>query len=120
VTVFVPANDARGPAASLRRGHLTPPMGAATGVASGRPWLKGITEAWGTRSILMDEETAEQIRGLAAESHPLEAKVRQAILEYILSEAGDVVSAREIRDVAEAFAWVTDPGQAHGSRENRD
>ncbi len=68
----------------------------------------------------MDEETAQQIRGLAAESHLLEAKVRQAILERVEAESSEAVGAAEIRDVAEAFAWVTNPGQAHGSRGTRD
>ena len=65
----------------------------------------------------MDEETAQQIRGQAAESHLLEAKVRQAILEQVHAEQSEAVGAAEIRDVAEAFAWLTNPGQAHGSRE---
>jgi hypothetical protein len=62
----------------------------------------------------MDEETAQQIRGLAPESDLLEAKVRQAILGQIQAEVSEVVGAAEIRDVAEAFAWVTNPGEAHG------
>jgi hypothetical protein len=48
------------------------------------------------------------------ESHVLEQQVRRVVLEQILSEAGKVVGAREILDVAEAFAWVTNPAQAHG------
>ena len=64
----------------------------------------------------MDEETAQQIRALAVESHSLEAKVRQAILECVRAEESEVVGAAEIRDLAEAFAWVTNPGQAHGGR----
>jgi hypothetical protein len=68
----------------------------------------------------MDEETAQQSRGLAAESYSLEVKVRQAILEQVQAEGSEVVGAAEIREVAEAFAWVTNPGQAHGSRGTRD
>ncbi len=60
------------------------------------------------------EELLGMVGGLTAGSHVLEAQVRQAILERILAEAGEVVGAREIRDVAEAFAWVTNPGQDHG------
>ena len=62
----------------------------------------------------MPERTAEEIRGLAAGSHLLEAKVRHAILEQLLSEGPEVVGAREILDLAEAFAWVTNPAQSHG------
>jgi hypothetical protein len=68
----------------------------------------------------MDEGTAEHIRGLAAESHLLEAKVRQAILGQVQAEGSEVVGAAEIRKVAEAFAWVTNPGQTHGSHRTRD
>ena len=68
----------------------------------------------------MDEETAQQTRGLAVESRSLEARVRQAILGQVQAEGSEVVGAAEIRDVAEAFAWVTNPAQAHGSRGTRD
>ncbi len=64
----------------------------------------------------IDEETAKTIRGLAAESHLLEASVRRAILEQLLTQGTQVVGAKEILDLAEAFAWVTNPGQAHGGR----
>jgi hypothetical protein len=64
----------------------------------------------------IDEETAQRIRGLAVESHVLEASVRRAILEQLLTQGTQVVGAREILDLAEAFAWVTNPGQAHGRR----
>ncbi len=60
------------------------------------------------------ERTAEEIRGLAAGSHLLEAQVRHAILEQLLSQATEVVGAREILDLAEGFAWVTNPAQRHG------
>ncbi len=53
----------------------------------------------------MDEETAQQVRALAVESHSLEAKVRQAILRQVQAEGSEAVGAAEIRDVAEAFAW---------------
>jgi hypothetical protein len=68
----------------------------------------------------MDEETAQEIRGLADDSRLLEAKVRQAILGQVQAEGSEVVGAAEIREVAEAFAWVTNPGQPHGSRGIRD
>ena len=64
----------------------------------------------------IDEETAQRIRGLAAESHLLEASVRRAILEQLQTQGSQVVGAREILDLAEAFAWVTNPGQSHGGR----
>ncbi|HEX4539161.1 MAG TPA: hypothetical protein VH112_02870 [Acidimicrobiales bacterium] len=64
----------------------------------------------------IDEETAQRIRGFAAESHLLEASVRRAILEQLQTQGSQVVGAREILDLAEAFAWVTNPGQAHGGR----
>jgi hypothetical protein len=47
-------------------------------------------------------------------SHLLEAKVRNAILGQLRSQGDEVVGAKEILDLAEAFAWVTNPGQAHG------
>jgi hypothetical protein len=61
----------------------------------------------------MDEETAQQIRALAVESHLLEAKVRQAILEHVHAEQSEAAGAAEIRDVAEAFARVTNPARGH-------
>jgi hypothetical protein len=64
----------------------------------------------------MDEGTLEQIGRLAARSHVLEAEVRKAILEQIDSQGSEVVGAAEIRDLAEAFAWVTNPSQGHGNR----
>jgi ribosomal protein S12 methylthiotransferase accessory factor YcaO len=64
----------------------------------------------------IDEETTQRIRGMAAESHVLEAAVRRAILEQLQTQGTQVVGAREILDLAEAFAWVTNPGQAHGGR----
>jgi predicted polyphosphate/ATP-dependent NAD kinase len=64
----------------------------------------------------IDEQTAQRIRALAAESHLLEASVRRAILEQLLTQGTQVVGAREILDLAEGFAWVTNPGQAHGGR----
>jgi hypothetical protein len=60
------------------------------------------------------ERTAEEIRGLAAGSHLLEAKVRHAILEQLVSPGTEVVGTREILDLAEAFAWVTNPAERHG------
>ena len=74
-----------------------------------RPWEYGET-------MDIDEETTQRIRGLAAESHVLEASVRRAILEQLLTQGTQVVGAREILDLAEAFAWVTNPGHAHGGR----
>jgi hypothetical protein len=65
---------------------------------------------------VLDDDTAEQIRELAVGSHVLEAKVRRAILEQLLTQGEQVVGAREILDLAEAFAWVTNPGQTHSSR----
>ncbi|HEY3701004.1 MAG TPA: hypothetical protein VGL32_01990 [Acidimicrobiales bacterium] len=64
----------------------------------------------------IDEETTQRIRSMAAESHVLEAGVRRAILEQLQTQGTQVVGAREILDLAEAFAWVTNPGQAHGGR----
>jgi hypothetical protein len=61
----------------------------------------------------MDEETAQQIRALAVESHSLKAKVRQATLEHVHTEQSEAAGAAEIRDVAEAFARVTNPAQGH-------
>ncbi len=64
----------------------------------------------------IDEKTAERTQGLAAESHLLEASVRRAILEQLQTQGTQVVGAREILDLAEAFAWVTNPGHSHGGR----
>lgn len=66
------------------------------------------------RGALLDERTHEEIRRVAAGSHLLEAKVRRAILEQLAAQSSEVVGAKEILDLAEAFAWVTNPGQAHG------
>lgn len=63
---------------------------------------------------MLDDVTFEQVRELAMESHLLEAKVRNAILGQLRSQGDEVVGAKEIQDLAEAFAWVTNPGQAHG------
>ena len=57
---------------------------------------------------------AEQVRDLAVGSHLLEAQVRRAILAQLMAQSEQVVGAKEILDLAEAFAWVTNPGQAHG------
>jgi hypothetical protein len=63
---------------------------------------------------VLDDVTAEQVRELAIGSHLREAKVRNAILGQLLAQGEQVVGAKEILDLAEAFAWVTNPGQAHG------
>ena len=64
---------------------------------------------------MLDDATADQVRELAIGSHLLEAQVRQAILGgQLMAQASQVVGAKEILDLAEAFAWVTNPGQAHG------
>jgi hypothetical protein len=63
---------------------------------------------------VLDDATFEQVRELAMGSHLLEAKVRNAILGQLRSQGDEVVGAKEILDLAEAFAWVTNPGQAHG------
>jgi hypothetical protein len=63
---------------------------------------------------VLDDATAEQIRKLAIQSHRLEAQVRQAILGQLLAQGNEVVGAKEILDLAEGFAWVTNPSQAHG------
>jgi hypothetical protein len=63
---------------------------------------------------VLDDQTAEQVRQLAVGSHVLEAQVRRAILGQLSAQASEVVGAREILDLAEAFAWVTNPGQDHG------
>jgi hypothetical protein len=66
------------------------------------------------RYTVLDDQTAEQVRELAVGSHVLEAQVRRAILGQLSAQASEVVGAREILDLAEAFAWVTNPGQDHG------
>ena len=63
---------------------------------------------------VLDDAAAEQVRELAVGSHVLEAQVRRAILGQLLAQSNQVVGAKEILDLAEAFAWVTNPGQAHG------
>ena len=63
---------------------------------------------------MFDDGTAAHARELAAESHVLEARVRNAILVQLLAEATEVVGPKEILDLAEAFAWVTNPGRDHG------
>ncbi len=63
---------------------------------------------------MLDDDTAEQVRELAVSSHLLEAKVRNAILGQLLAQGNQVVGAKEILDLAEAFAWTTNPGQSHG------
>jgi hypothetical protein len=63
---------------------------------------------------VLDDEVAAQVRELAVGTHRLEAEVRRAILEQLSAQAGQVVGAREILDLAEAFAWATNPAQAHG------
>jgi hypothetical protein len=68
---------------------------------------------------VLDDVTAAQVRELAVGSHLLEAKVRQTILWRLYAQSEQAVSAREILDLAEAFAWATNPGQAHGVRRSR-
>lgn len=63
---------------------------------------------------MLDDASAEKVRELAIGSHRLEAQVRNAILGQLLAQANQVVGAKEILDLAEAFAWVTNPGQPHG------
>lgn len=63
---------------------------------------------------MLDDATAEQVRELAVGSHLLEAKVRNAILGQLMAQGEEVVGAKEILDLAEAFAWATNPGQNHG------
>jgi hypothetical protein len=63
---------------------------------------------------MFDEPTAAEVRELSVGSHLLEAQVRNAILGQLLAQGNEVVGAKEILDLAEAFAWVTNPGQAHG------
>jgi hypothetical protein len=66
---------------------------------------------------ISDDGHLEKIQALSAESHQLEAEVRHAILEQLKAQGSQVVGAREILDLAEAFAWVTNPAQAHGGRQ---
>lgn len=62
------------------------------------------------------DQGLERIERISTETHQLEAEVRRAILEQLLAQGSQVVGAREILDLAEAFAWVTNPAAAHGSR----
>ena len=48
--------------------------------------------------------------------HTLEQDVRRGLLEQIRSQAQQVVGTREIVDLSEAFAWLTNPAQGHGAR----
>ena len=64
----------------------------------------------------MEDQTLDRIERISAETHLLEAEVRRAILEQLLAQGSQVVGAREILDLAEAFAWVTNPASAHGGR----
>jgi len=53
---------------------------------------------------MLPDDTAEEIRALAVQSHVLEASVRRAILEQLQAQGSEVVGAKEILDLAEAFA----------------
>jgi hypothetical protein len=64
----------------------------------------------------IDDDGLEQLERISAETHKLEAQVRRAILEQLLAQGSQVVGAREILDLAEAFAWVTNPASGHGGR----
>jgi hypothetical protein len=64
----------------------------------------------------VEDQRLDQIDRISGETHRLEAEVRRAILEQLLAQANQVVGAREILDLAEAFAWVTNPASAHGGR----
>jgi hypothetical protein len=64
----------------------------------------------------VEDQRLDQIDRISVESHRLEAEVRRAILEQLLAQGNQVVGAREILDLAEAFAWVTNPASAHGGR----
>ena len=64
----------------------------------------------------IEGERLDQIERISAETHKLEAEVRRAILQQLLAQGNQVVGAREILDLAEAFAWVTNPASAHGGR----
>jgi hypothetical protein len=64
----------------------------------------------------VEDEKLERIDRISAENHRLEAEVRHVILEQLLAQGSQVVGAREILDLAEAFAWVTNPASAHGGR----
>ena len=64
----------------------------------------------------VEDQTLDQIDHISGETHKLEAEVRRAILEQLLAQGNQVVGAREILDLAEAFAWVTNPASAHGGR----
>jgi len=61
-------------------------------------------------------DVQDEIEKISAESHRLEAEIRRSILEQLLAQGTQVVGAREILDLAEAFAWVTNPASSHGSR----
>ena len=61
-------------------------------------------------------DVQDEIEKISAESHRLEAEIRRSILEQLLAQGTQVVGAREILDLAEAFAWVTNPASAHGGR----
>ncbi len=62
----------------------------------------------------MDDETIGEAHQLATESRLLEARARRVLLQEILAQAGQVVGSKEIRDLTEALAWVTNPAQHHG------
>ena len=64
----------------------------------------------------VDDQRLDQIERTSVESHKLEAEVRRAMLEQLLAQGSQVVGAREILDLAEAFAWVINPASAHGGR----
>ena len=61
-----------------------------------------------------DDGTPNSIQHIFSQSHQLEAEVRRALLEQLMAQSGEVVGAREILDLAEAYAWVTNPAQHHG------
>jgi hypothetical protein len=63
----------------------------------------------------VEDQTVERIEPISAETHLLEAEVRRAIVEQLLAQGNQVVGAREILDLAEAFAWLTNPAETHGS-----
>jgi hypothetical protein len=68
------------------------------------------------RAMDVDDDGLERIERISTETHRLEAEVRRAILEQLLAQGSQVVGAREILDLAEAFAWVTNPASGHGGR----
>jgi hypothetical protein len=67
----------------------------------------------GWEPTVLEDATAARVRELAADSDMLEAEVRSAILCKLLAESQEAVGAKEILDLAEAFAWITNPGQPH-------